>query len=98
MIGTSTNLAVSGAIQRYQNDPTLSAYREQLQPYSMFELTAVGVVMVAVGLLYMLFVGIRLLPNRGGSEESLTDQYHIREYISEVLVLPESNIDRQNSR
>jgi len=80
LIGTSTNLAVSGAIQRYG-----------LEPYSMFELTAVGVITVAVGLIYMLFVGIKLLPNRGG-EESLTEQYHIREYVSEVLVLPSSNL------
>ncbi len=80
LIGTSTNLAVSGAIQRYG-----------MEPYSMFELTPVGVIMVAVGLIYMLFVGIKLLPNRGG-EESLTEQYHIREYISEVFVAPGSHL------
>jgi len=80
LIGTSTNLAVSGAMQRYG-----------MEPYSMFELTTVGVIMVAVGLAYMLLVGIRLLPNRGG-EESLTEQYHIREYISEVFVSPGSGL------
>ncbi|MCW5959645.1 MAG: SLC13 family permease [Pyrinomonadaceae bacterium] len=80
LIGTSTNLAVSGAIQRYG-----------MEPYSMFELTSVGVITVGVGLIYMLFVGIKLLPNRGG-EDSLTEQYSIREYISEVIVLPESNL------
>jgi len=80
LIGTSTNLAVSGAMQRYGMDP-----------YSMFELTPVGVITVAVGLGYMLLVGIRLLPNRGG-EESLTEQYHIREYISEVFVSPGSHL------
>ncbi len=57
----------------------------------MFELTPVGVIMVAVGLMYMLFVGRKMLPTRGG-EESLTEQYHIREYISEVLVLPDSHL------
>ncbi|MDQ3180651.1 MAG: SLC13 family permease, partial [Acidobacteriota bacterium] len=80
LIGTSTNLAVSGAIQRYG-----------MEPYSMFELTKVGIVTVAVGMIYMLFVGRKLLPNHGG-EESLTDQYSIREYISEVLVLPISHL------
>lgn len=80
LIGTSTNLAVSGAIQRYG-----------LEPFSMFELTPVGVVTVAVGMIYMLFVGRKLLPRRGG-EDSLTEQYAIREYISELLVLPESNL------
>ena len=57
----------------------------------MFELTPVGIVTVAAGMIYMLFIGIRLLPNRGG-EESLTEQYSIREYISEVLVLPSSQL------
>jgi di/tricarboxylate transporter len=80
LIGTSTNLAVSSAMQRYGMDP-----------YSMFELTAVGIVTVGAGMIYMLFIGIKLLPNRGG-EESLTEQYHIREYISEVMVLPGSHL------
>ncbi len=80
LIGTSTNLAVSGAIVRYGQ-----------QPFSMFELTAVGVVTFASGLLYMMLIGRRMLPNRGG-EESFTDQYHIREYISELLVLPDSSL------
>jgi di/tricarboxylate transporter len=80
LIGTSTNLAVSGAMQRYG-----------MEPYSMFELTPIGIIMVAVGLIYMLFVGRKLLPNLGG-EDSFTEQYHIREYISEVLVLPGSHL------
>jgi di/tricarboxylate transporter len=93
LIGTSTNLAVSGAIQRYG-----------LEPFSMFELTSVGVAMVAVGILYMLFVGRKMLPTRGG-EDSFTEQYHIREYVSEVVVmnnspligktLGEANINRE---
>ncbi len=78
LIGTSTNLAVSSAIQRYN-----------MPPFSMFELTAVGVASAMAGLLYMLLFGLRLLPRRGG-EESFTEQYHIREYISEVIVLPKS--------
>jgi di/tricarboxylate transporter len=80
LIGTSTNLAVSGAIQRYG-----------MEPLSMFELTPVGAITALVGLIYMLFIGRRLLPRRGG-EESFTEQYAIREYISELLVLPESNL------
>jgi di/tricarboxylate transporter len=80
LIGTSTNLAVSGAIQRYGQEP-----------FSMFELTSVGIITFAVGLLYMLLFGRRMLPSRGGGS-SLTEQYPIREYITEVLVLPESGL------
>jgi di/tricarboxylate transporter len=80
LIGTSTNLVVSGAITRYG-----------MQPYSMFELSSVGIVIAMVGILYMLFIGSKLLPRRG-VDESFTDQYQIREYISEVLVLPGSHL------
>lgn len=93
LIGTSTNLAVSGAIQRYGQPPL-----------SMFELTTVGIVMVAAGMLYMLTLGRKLLPTTG-REDSLAEQYSIREYVSELLVLPgsrlvgqtlaESNINRE---
>lgn len=80
LIGTSTNLAVSGAMTRYGMDP-----------YTMFELTPVGVIIVAVGVIYMLFIGRKMLPSRGG-EDSFTEQYSIREYISELLVLPGSQL------
>lgn len=80
LIGTSTNLAVSGAMTRYG-----------LAPYSMFELTSVGVPIVAIGMLYMLIVGLRLLPKREGTA-SLTEQYHVRQYMSEVLVLEGSRM------
>lgn len=80
LIGTSTNLAVSGAIVRYGQ-----------APFSMFELTSVGVIMFAVGMIYMLFFGRLMLPVRGAAD-SLTEQYQIREYISELLVLPDSRL------
>jgi di/tricarboxylate transporter len=78
LIGTSTNLAVSGAIKRYG-----------MEPFSMFELTSVGVAIALIGILYMLLVGRHWLP-RFDNDESLADQYHIREYVSELLVLPNS--------
>jgi di/tricarboxylate transporter len=78
LIGTSTNLAVSGALPRYG-----------IQPFTMFELTRVGVVIVGIGMLYMLLVGLRLLP-RGKQVESLTEQYHVRQYMTEVIVLDDS--------
>ena len=78
LIGTSTNLAVSGALPRYG-----------IQPFTMFELTRVGVVIVGVGMLYMLLLGLYLLPRRK-SEESLTEQYHVRQYITDVIVLGDS--------
>lgn len=78
LIGTSTNLAVSGAITRYGQPPL-----------SMFELTSVGLITLAAGVAYMLVVGRKMLPRLGG-EDSLTEQYQMREYISELIVLPDS--------
>jgi di/tricarboxylate transporter len=79
LIGTSTNLAVSGTIVRYGQ-----------APFSMFELAPVGILMLAAGMLYMLTFGRHLLPSRGGGGESFTEQYKMREYISELIVLPDS--------
>ena len=78
LIGTSTNLAVSGALPRYG-----------IQPFTMFELTPVGLIIVGVGMLYMLFLGRALLPRRT-SADSLTEQYHVRQYMTEVIVLDDS--------
>jgi di/tricarboxylate transporter len=78
LIGTSTNLAVSGALPRYG-----------IAPFTMFELTPVGLIIVGVGMLYMLFLGRALLP-KGKSADSLTEQYHVRQYMTEVIVLDDS--------
>jgi di/tricarboxylate transporter len=78
LIGTSTNLAVSGAMAR-----------QGLQPYTMFELTPVGICIVLAGLIYMLILGIRLLPARGRAK-SFTEQYRMGEFVSEILILDTS--------
>jgi di/tricarboxylate transporter len=90
LIGTSTNLAVSGALAKLgQNQELLQRFNvhpQLLAPYTMFELTPVGIGIVVVGMLYMLLLGLRLLPGRG-HDESLMEQYRMREYISEVVVV-----------
>ncbi|MCO6510763.1 MAG: anion permease, partial [Aridibacter famidurans] len=65
--------------------------RYGMAPYSLFELTPVGLIVAFLGIIYMLFVGRRILPSRGG-EESLTEQYAMREYFSELIVLPSSHL------
>lgn len=94
LIGTSTNLAVSGALARLGESSDLAGRfpnveRGLLQPFTMFELTPVGIAIVVVGMLYMLLLGMRLLPARGAAE-SLSEQYQMREFMSEVLVLDTS--------
>lgn len=77
LIGTSTNVAVSGYVKK-----------AGLEPVGMFEITPIGLLIVAVGILYFLLLGKRLLPDVGG-ETSLAPQT-LRDYLSEVVVLPGS--------
>ncbi len=84
LIGTSTNVAVSGYIARHG-----------LAPVGLFEITPIGLVIVAVGLLYMTFFGERLLPDRAA--EDAVDDYNIREYLSEIVVLEGSPLAGQNA-
>ena len=79
LIGTSTNVAVSGYIAELG-----------LEPLSLFELMPIGLIILAVGIVYMVLVSRFVLPDHHG--ESLTDDYAIREYLSEVIVLPESKL------
>lgn len=78
LISTSTNVVVSGLM-----------VRAGLEPLRMFELTAVGVPIALVGLAYVYFIGRRFVPDRE-PPEGLIDQFGVRSYITEVLVLPDS--------
>ena len=84
LIGTSTNVAVSGYIRK-----------AGMAPLSMFEITPIGLIIVATGILYMMVLGKRLLPTH--EEASLTANYAMREYVSEIIVLPNSPLIGQTS-
>ncbi|OYW71011.1 MAG: hypothetical protein B7Z37_28965 [Verrucomicrobia bacterium 12-59-8] len=77
LIGTSTNVAVSGAIAKMG-----------LEPFRMFEFTAVGVVITLTGILYMVFIGSRMVPER--DRASVVTANTMRDYLAEVVVLPGS--------
>ena len=74
LIGTSTNLVVDGMMTDSHG----------LQPLSFFELGAVGVPAAIVGIAFMLFVGLRLLPDRKELIDRLGETQ--REYIVEMIV------------
>ena len=79
LIGTSTNMAVSG----YMNNIGLP-------PVGLFETTRLGLMILAIGIVYVLVIGKRLLPDH--PDESLTEDYNIREYLSEIIVVPGSHM------
>lgn len=74
LIGTSTNLLVDGAAQA-----------SGLAPFGMFEITVAGSIMGGVGIVYMLFVGDRLLPDRPPIDR-LAPSGADRSFLAEVLV------------
>ena len=80
LVASSTNIVVSGVMTRYG-----------LQPLGMFELTLVGIPIAVTGVLYMVILGQRLIPDRSGlSETEVT--FGIRPYLAEVVVLPNSSL------
>lgn len=78
LIGSSTNLLVSGI-----------AVKEGLAPISMFDLTPLGLILLVAGVIYMIFIGIKLLPNRK-HERDLRAEYDVRNYLTEIELLPEA--------
>jgi di/tricarboxylate transporter len=78
LIGTSTNILVSGI-----------AEKEGLRPFSMFDLTPIGLILLSVGILYMILFGIKLLPQRK-QEQDLREKFDVRNYLTEIELLPEA--------
>lgn len=79
LIGTSTNILVS------------SIAEEAGQPaFSMFEFAPIGLIMFVIGLVYMLAIGVRLIPDRR-SEGDLIETFRLQEYITEIVLLENSS-------
>jgi len=116
LIGTSTNVAVSGEIAKQHlaglakwvadggtdlnGDGAVDSadYRQHAEennlkiyePLGLFEITPVGLLIMAVGIGYLMLFGQRLLPDY--PDESLAEGFNIREYLSEIVVMPGSRL------
>jgi di/tricarboxylate transporter len=78
LIGTSTNILVSGI-----------AEKNGLRPLGMFEMAPAGLCFLAVGILYMLFAGKYLLPDRR-HKDNLAEEFDMEQYLTEIVLLPGS--------
>ena len=78
LIGTSTNLLVSG-LSKQQGQPA----------FGIFEISGLGVVYALVGFLYIFFIGRHLLPERD-TVSSLLDAEDTRKFSSAVEVPDQS--------
>ena len=66
-----------------------------LPTFAFFDFTPMGMIVFGAGILYMVLVGRHLLPKRE-SVESWQTTTRLREYISEVRVLPDSSLVGQS--
>jgi di/tricarboxylate transporter len=76
-----------------------------MAPYGLLDFAPVGLPMIAVGILYMLLVGRRMLPAVDPVEhlgrtkklqQELTETYALEERLSEVLIPPKSSLAGQS--
>lgn len=81
LIGTSTNLLVSGI-----------SVDAGYGGFSMFEFTLVGGVLFGVFVVYMFFVGSKLIPRRRNSQASLSDSYDLKDYVTEIVITQGSEL------
>lgn len=88
LIGRPSNIIVSDALQQHTGEA-----------FGMFDFTPIGLVLLAIGVLYMVLVGCKLLPERAvedklqammAAQRKALEQYHLGERLFEVRVLPES--------
>jgi di/tricarboxylate transporter len=78
LIGTPANILAQGIL-----------LARGLEGFGFFEITPMGALAIATGVIYLVFVGRHLLPVRESPTEPQT-LLKLREYIGQVQVLPES--------
>jgi len=81
LIGTSTNLLVDGV-----------ARSQGLAPFTIFEVTPLAIVLVAWGMIYLYFIGSRLLPARDSMAELLSGNRSNMKFFTEAVIPPDSNL------
>ena len=78
LVGTSTNLLVAQLFQDHGGSAI-----------GMFDFAPLGLIFFAAGMLYLLTVGRRLLVPRR-TAESLTEDYQLRHFVTELILRPNS--------
>jgi di/tricarboxylate transporter len=82
LVGTPPNILMNVLLQEYTGER-----------FSMFTFSPLGLVLVVAGISYMALFGRKLLPTRKSGK--LTEAYQVKEYITQVVILPDSPIASQ---
>jgi di/tricarboxylate transporter len=76
LIGTSTNILISGIAQEYGQ-----------KPFDMFEITGAGLIMAASGLIFIALIGRFLLPERIPPKNNLDLEHKpIKRFMAEAII------------
>ncbi|WP_159483009.1 SLC13 family permease [Halorubrum sp. JWXQ-INN 858] len=81
LIGTSTNILASDVSGRLIG-----------RPFSMFEFTQLGLIVLVTGVVYLATVGRLLIPERIKMDDELIEGFDMTEYLTEVVVTEESHL------
>ena len=81
LIGTSSNILASDILAR-----------ELGRSYSMFEFTVVGLIVLAIGVIYLITIGRKLIPARLDPKGELTQEFELVRYLSEVEIKASSDL------
>ena len=81
LIGTSTNILASDVSARLID-----------RPFSMFEFTQLGLLVLLTGVVYLATVGRLLLPERINMSDELIEGFEMTEYLTEVVVTDDSEL------
>ncbi|MBF2056174.1 MAG: SLC13 family permease [Cyanobacterium sp. T60_A2020_053] len=82
LIGTSTNILASGVAVQL-------GYPE----FTIFQFTKLGLPVFIIGLIYLSVFAPKILPaHKPPGGESLSDDYEMREYVSEMIIPPKSSL------
>jgi len=84
LIGTPANILAQGIL-----------IARGLPSFGFFDITPMGIIVLATGIIYMVIVGRHLLPVRETADEPLSS-LKLREYISDAQVTPESQLIGKN--
>lgn len=88
VIGTSTNILASGISKKL-------GYGE----FHLFQFTALGLITFLIGLIYLAFCAPSLIPDRKPPKHlSLSEEYGIQDYVSEIIIPPSSSLIGQTLR
>ncbi|MCB9197270.1 MAG: SLC13 family permease [Flavobacteriales bacterium] len=72
LIGTSTNILVDGILRK-----------EGYEGFDMFTFSHLGLIFLVIGIVYMLFLGVKLLP-KDRKIEDINEKFDVKNYVSEI--------------